>query len=153
MKLLGLFLISCVFTKKTLANFRDMEILHKRGNRKVQKNIILSMFEQKLFNLPCWPDINEHTAKEISQWSDLVEPLDWFPPLLCKIIWLYNRKFVKLLGSFLIRCAFTKKILGAQKFVKTGTGKNRGFPEHCAMGKNSGDRNGICRYVQAQALN
>ena len=28
-------------------------ILHKRGNRKVQKNIILSMFEQKLFNLPC----------------------------------------------------------------------------------------------------
>jgi hypothetical protein len=28
-------------------------ILHKRGTRKVQKNIILSMFEQKLFNLPC----------------------------------------------------------------------------------------------------
>ena len=53
MKLLSLFLISCVFTKKTFANFRDMEILHKRGNRKVQKNIILSMFEQKLFNLPC----------------------------------------------------------------------------------------------------
>ena len=52
-KLLSLFLISCVFTKKTLANFRDMEILHKRGNRKVQKNIILSMFEQKLFNFPC----------------------------------------------------------------------------------------------------
>ena len=99
----------------------------------MQKNIILSMFEQKLFNLPCWPDINEHTAKEISQWSDLVEPLDWFPPLLCKIIWLYNRKFVKLLGLFLIRCVFTKKILGGQKFVKTGTGKNRGFPEHCAM--------------------
>ena len=91
------------------------------------------MFEQKLFNLPCWPDINEHAAKEISQWSDLVEPLDWFPPLLCKIIWLYNRKFVKLLGLFLIRCVFTKKILGGQKFVKTGTGKNRGFPEHCAM--------------------
>ena len=99
----------------------------------MQKNIILSMFEQKLFNLPCWPDINEHAAKEISQWSDLVEPLDWFPPLLCKIIWLYNRKFVKLLGLFLIRCVFTKKILGGQKFVKTGTGKNRGFPEHCAM--------------------
>ena len=28
-------------------------ILHKRGNEKVQKNIILSMFEQKFFNLPC----------------------------------------------------------------------------------------------------
>ena len=28
-------------------------ILHKRGNQKVQKNIILSMFEQKLFNFPC----------------------------------------------------------------------------------------------------
>ena len=94
---------------------------------------ISSMFEQKLFNLPCWPDINEHAAKEISQWSDLVEPLDWFPPLLCKIIWLYNRKFVKLLGLFLIRCVFTKKNLGGQKFVKTGTGKNRGFPEHCAL--------------------
>ena len=24
-----------------------------------------------------------------------------------------------------------KKILGGQKFVKTGTGKNRGFLEHC----------------------
>ena len=110
-----------------------MEILHKRGNRKVQKTIILSMFEQKLFNLPCWPDINEHAAKEISQWSDLIEPLDWFLPLLCKIIWLYNRKFVKLLGLSLIRCVFTKKIIGGQKFVKTGTGKNRGFPEHCAL--------------------
>ena len=99
----------------------------------MQKNIILSMFEQKLFNFPCLPDINEHAAKEISQWSDLVEPPDWFPPLLCKIIWLFNRKFVKLLGLFLIRCVFTKKILGGQKFVKTGTGKNRGFPEHCAV--------------------
>ena len=99
----------------------------------MQKNIILSMFEQKLFNLPCWPDINEHAAKEISQWSDMVEPLDWFLPLLCKIIWLYNRKFVKLLGLFLIRCVFTKKILGDQKFVKIEAGKNRGFLEHCAM--------------------
>ena len=99
----------------------------------MQKNIILSMFEQKLFNLPCWPDINEHAAKEISQWSDLVEPLDWFPPLMCKIIWLSNRKFVKLLGLFLIRCVFTKKNLRGQKFVKIGTGKNRGFPEHCAL--------------------
>ena len=51
----------------------------------MQKDIILSMFEQKLFNLPCRPDINEHAAKEISQWSDLVEPLDWFPLLLVKI--------------------------------------------------------------------
>ena len=91
------------------------------------------MFEQNLFNLPCWPDINEHTAKEISHWSDLVEPLDWFKPLLCKIIWLYNRKFVNLLCLFLNRCVFTKKILGGQKFVETGTGKNRGFPEHCAL--------------------
>ena len=33
----------------------------------MQKNIILSMFEQNLFNLPCQPDINEHAAKEISQ--------------------------------------------------------------------------------------
>ena len=40
---------------------------------------------------------------------------------------------MKLLGLFLIRCVFTKKILGGQKFVKTGTGKNRGFPEHCAL--------------------
>ena len=40
---------------------------------------------------------------------------------------------MKLLGLFLIRCVFTKKILGVQKFVKTGTGKNRGFPEHCAL--------------------
>ena len=38
---------------------------------------------------------------------------------------------MKLLGLFLIRCVFTKKILGCQKFVKTGTGKNRGFSEHC----------------------
>ena len=44
------------------------------------------------------------------------------------------KNFVKLLGLFLIRCVFTKKILGGQKFVKTGTGKNRGFAEHCAMG-------------------
>ena len=43
---------------------------------------------------------------------------------------------MKLLGLFLIRCVFTKKILVGQKFVKTGTGKNRGFPEHCAMVKN-----------------
>ena len=40
---------------------------------------------------------------------------------------------MKLLGLFLIRCVFTKKILGGQKFVKTGTGKDRGFPEHCAL--------------------
>ena len=39
----------------------------------MQKNIILSMFEQKLFNFPSQPDINEHAATEISQWSDLVE--------------------------------------------------------------------------------
>ena len=58
---------------------------------------------------------------------------DVFFSLLCKIIWLYNRKFVKLLGLFLIRCVFTKKNLGGQKFVKTRTGKNRGFPEHCAL--------------------
>ena len=45
---------------------------------------------------------------------------------------------MKLLGLFLIRCVFTKKILGGQKFVKTGTGKNRGFPEHCAMGDDIG---------------
>ena len=37
---------------------------------------------------------------------------------------------MKLLGLFLIRCVVTKKILGGQKLVKTGTGKNRGFPEH-----------------------
>ena len=110
----------------------------------MQKNIILSMFEQKLFNLPCWPDINEHAAKEISQWSDLVEPLDWFPPLLCKIIWLYNRKFVKLLGLFLIRCVFTKKILGGQKFVKTGTRKNRGFLEHCELVKSESSASVNC---------
>ena len=39
---------------------------------------------------------------------------------------------MKLLGLFLIRCVFTKKNLGDQK-VKTGTGKSRGFPEHCAL--------------------
>ena len=56
-------------------------------------------------------------------------------PLLCKTIWWYNRKFVKLLGLLLIRCVFTKKTESeGQKFVKTGTVKNRGFPEHCAMG-------------------
>ena len=38
-KLLRLSQISCVFTKNTLANFRDMEILHKRGNRKVPKKL------------------------------------------------------------------------------------------------------------------
>ena len=41
--------------------------------------------------------------------------------------------FVKLLGLFLIRCVFTKKILAGQKFVKTEARKNRGFPEHCAL--------------------
>ena len=40
---------------------------------------------------------------------------------------------MKFLGLFLIHCVFTKKILGVQKFVKTWTGKNRGFPEHCAV--------------------
>ena len=40
---------------------------------------------------------------------------------------------MKLLGLFLIRWVFTKKILRDQKFVETGTGKNRGFPEHCAL--------------------
>ena len=47
---------------------------------------------------------------------------------------------MKLLGLFLIHCVFTKKTesakvrhSGRQKFVKTGTGKNKGFPEHCAL--------------------
>ena len=40
---------------------------------------------------------------------------------------------MKLLGLFLIPCVFTKKILWGQKFLKTGTGKNRGFPEHCVL--------------------
>ena len=40
---------------------------------------------------------------------------------------------MKLLGLFLIRCVFTKKILGGQKLFKTGTRKNRGFPEHCVV--------------------
>ena len=42
---------------------------------------------------------------------------------------------MKMLGLFLIRCVFTKKTesakVGFWKFVKTGTGKNRGFPEQC----------------------
>ena len=43
---------------------------------------------------------------------------------------------MKLLGSLLIRCVFTKKTEGAkkgQKFVKIGTGKNIGSPEQGAM--------------------
>ena len=47
-----------------------------------------------------------------------------------------SRKFVKLLGLLLIHCVFTKKTEGAKKgrkFVKIGTGKNRGSPEHCAL--------------------
>ena len=43
---------------------------------------------------------------------------------------------MKLLGSLLIRCVFTKKTEGAkkaQKFVKIGTGKNIGTPEQCAV--------------------
>ena len=40
---------------------------------------------------------------------------------------------MKFLGLFLICSVFMKKILGGQKFVKTGTGKNRGFPEHFAV--------------------
>ena len=45
---------------------------------------------------------------------------------------------MKLLGLFLIHCVFTKKTesakvrhSGRQKFVKPGTGKNKGFREHC----------------------
>ena len=34
------------------------------------------MFEQKLFNLPCWPDINEQAEKEISQ-SPYLSALDF----------------------------------------------------------------------------
>ena len=44
---------------------------------------------------------------------------------------------MKLLGLFLIRCIFTEKTESAKKglkFVKIGTGKNRGIPEHCALG-------------------
>ena len=58
-------------------------------------------------------------------------------PLLCKI---YNRKFKKfrdIAGFIPNPLHFHKKnwnqILGGRKFVKAGTGKNRGFPEHCAM--------------------
>ena len=43
---------------------------------------------------------------------------------------------MKLLGLFLICCVFTKKLKAQksdQKFIKTGTGKNRGLPKHCAM--------------------
>ena len=43
---------------------------------------------------------------------------------------------MKLLGSLLIHCVFTKKTEGAkkaQKFVKIGTGKNIGYPEQCVL--------------------
>ena len=55
---LSVFFVKTQWIRNKPSNFTNFllynqMILHKRGNEKVQKNIILSMFEQKLFNLPC----------------------------------------------------------------------------------------------------
>ena len=59
----------------------------------------------------------------------MVEPLDWYLYSIIESL----KKIREIAGFIPNQLRFHKKNFWEAEFVKTGAGKNRGFPEHCVM--------------------